>query len=58
MLRYAQGNLLKADAEALVNTVNTVGVSGTGLALMFRQETSNAVRVQLAVGSGVEIARG
>jgi O-acetyl-ADP-ribose deacetylase (regulator of RNase III) len=37
MLHYTQGDLLKADAEALVNTVNTVGVSGKGIALMFKE---------------------
>lgn len=36
MIRYAQGNLLEAEAEALVNTVNTVGVMGKGIALMFK----------------------
>lgn len=36
MTRYTQGNLLEARAEALVNTVNTVGVMGKGIALMFR----------------------
>lgn len=36
MIRYAKGNLLDAHAEALVNTVNEVGVMGKGLALMFR----------------------
>jgi O-acetyl-ADP-ribose deacetylase (regulator of RNase III) len=38
MIRYVQGNLLKAEAEALVNTVNTVGVMGKGIALMFKDE--------------------
>lgn len=37
MIRYAQGNLLQADAEALVNTVNTVGRMGKGIALQFKQ---------------------
>ncbi len=37
MLRYVQGNLLESDAEALVNTVNTVGVMGKGVALMFME---------------------
>ncbi|MDQ6991435.1 MAG: macro domain-containing protein, partial [Mariprofundaceae bacterium] len=37
MLREVQGNLLKADVEALVNTVNTVGIMGKGIALQFRQ---------------------
>ncbi len=37
MLRYFQGNLLDAEAEAVVNTVNEVGVMGKGIALMFRE---------------------
>ena len=37
MVREEEGNLLSADAEALVNTVNTVGVMGKGLALQFKQ---------------------
>ena len=36
MIRYTTGNLLEADADALVNTVNTVGVMGKGIALMFK----------------------
>ncbi len=37
MIRFTQGNLLEAEAEALVNTVNTVGVMGKGIALMFKE---------------------
>jgi len=37
MIEDARGNLLQADAEALVNTVNCVGYMGKGLALQFRQ---------------------
>lgn len=37
MIRYTQGNLLDDPAEALVNTVNEVGVMGKGIALMFRE---------------------
>lgn len=37
MIKLVTGNLLEADVEALVNTVNTVGVMGKGLALQFRQ---------------------
>jgi O-acetyl-ADP-ribose deacetylase (regulator of RNase III) len=37
MIHYTQGNLLDADAEAIVNTVNTVGVMGKGIALMFKE---------------------
>jgi len=31
MLEFKQGNLLKEDAEALVNAVNCVGVMGKGI---------------------------
>lgn len=37
MIRFGTGNLLESDAEALVNTVNTVGVMGKGIALMFKE---------------------
>jgi len=37
VIREGHGSLLAADAEALVNTVNTVGVMGKGLALQFRR---------------------
>ncbi|WP_013324669.1 type II toxin-antitoxin system antitoxin DNA ADP-ribosyl glycohydrolase DarG [Gloeothece verrucosa] len=37
MIEFKQGNLLEADTEALVNTVNTVGVMGKGIALQFKQ---------------------
>ena len=37
MIRYTTGNLLDAPVEALVNTVNTVGVMGKGIALMFKE---------------------
>jgi O-acetyl-ADP-ribose deacetylase (regulator of RNase III) len=37
MIKFTQGNLLEADTEALVNTVNTVGVMGKGIALMFKE---------------------
>jgi len=37
MITYRHGNLLQSDAEALVNTVNCVGVMGKGIALQFKQ---------------------
>ena len=36
-MTFKKGNLLEADVEALVNTVNTVGVMGKGIALMFKE---------------------
>lgn len=36
MIHYKTGNLFDSKAEALVNTVNTVGVMGKGIALQFK----------------------
>jgi O-acetyl-ADP-ribose deacetylase (regulator of RNase III)/uncharacterized protein YwgA len=36
-MKYITGNMLEADTEALVNTVNTVGVMGKGIALQFKE---------------------
>ena len=37
MIRLCQGDLLEAEADALVNTVNCVGVMGKGIALQFKE---------------------
>lgn len=37
MIERTKGNILKVDAEALVNTVNCVGYMGKGIALQFKQ---------------------
>jgi len=37
MIELTQGDILKARTEALVNTVNCVGVMGRGIALQFRK---------------------
>lgn len=37
MIEITRGNLLRADAEALVNTVNCIGYMGKGIALQFKQ---------------------
>ncbi|MBS2008429.1 MAG: macro domain-containing protein [Cyanobacteria bacterium SZAS TMP-1] len=37
MIEVGKGNLLTADAEAIVNTVNCVGIMGKGIALQFKQ---------------------
>lgn len=36
-MEYLKGNLLEANTQALVNTVNTVGVMGKGIALQFKE---------------------
>lgn len=59
MITEAQGNLLAARTEALVNTVNTQGVMGKGIALqfkrafpsMFKDYASAAKRGELALGN-------
>ena len=37
MIRFTTGDILQARAEALVNTVNSVGVMGRGIALQFKR---------------------
>ena len=37
MIEYRQGDLLACDAEAIVNTINCVGVMGRGIALQFKK---------------------
>ena len=37
MVEFTTGNLLEADVDALVNTVNTEGVMGKGVALQFKR---------------------
>lgn len=36
MIEFTHGDILQSDAEALVNTVNCVGVMGRGIALQFK----------------------
>ncbi|MHB1214218.1 MAG: type II toxin-antitoxin system antitoxin DNA ADP-ribosyl glycohydrolase DarG [Thiobacillus sp.] len=36
MIEYKSGDILKEDAEAIINTVNCVGVMGRGIALQFK----------------------
>ena len=45
MIRYIEGNILESNAEALVNTVNTVGIMGKGLALQFKKEFPNNFKI-------------
>ena len=37
MINFMSGNILHADTEAIVNTVNCVGVMGRGIALQFKK---------------------
>lgn len=53
MITYRTGDLLAAGTQALVNTVNTVGVMGKGIALQFAERYRENLRVyQAACKSG------
>ena len=41
MIKYITGNILDSSAQALVNTVNTMGVMGKGIALQFKKAYLN-----------------
>jgi O-acetyl-ADP-ribose deacetylase (regulator of RNase III) len=58
MVRYTQGNLLEASTEALVNTVNEVGVMGKGIALMFRGAFPENTRAYVAACKAGEVRIG
>lgn len=56
MIRFTQGDILKADAAALVNTVNCVGVMGRGIAAQFRKAFPENFRAyKLACGRGAVV---
>jgi hypothetical protein len=60
MITFTEGNLLEARAEALVNTVNTVGVMGKGIALMFKERFDRElppIRRRLQGQAGADRAR-
>lgn len=58
MIRIAQGNVLDAEVEALVNTVNTVGVMGKGVALMFKEAYPDNFRQYAAACKRGEVRTG
>lgn len=58
MIRYTQGNLLDAEVEALVNTVNTVGIMGKGIALMFKEAFPENFRLYAAACKRGEVQIG
>ncbi len=44
-MEFVTGNILDSKAEALVNTVNTVGVMGKGIALQFKNQFPNNYKI-------------
>lgn len=58
MIELKSGNILDARAEALVNTVNCVGVMGRGIALQFRNAFPDNYRAYKAACDRKEIEPG
>lgn len=58
MITEARGDLLRADAEALVNTVNTVGVMGKGIALQFKKSYPDMFEVYRKAALAGEVRLG
>lgn len=58
MIERTRGNLLEADVEALVNTVNTVGVMGKGIALQFKKAFPGNFKVYKKACDGNELEPG
>lgn len=58
MISFTQGNLLDAEVEALVNTVNTVGVMGKGIALMFKDAFPDNFKAYAAACEAGEVQVG
>ena len=59
MIEYSKGNLLEAEVEALVNTVNEVGVMGKGIARQFRERypASSAEYISAAKRGEIRVGR-
>jgi O-acetyl-ADP-ribose deacetylase (regulator of RNase III) len=58
MIKFTQGNLLESQAEVLVNTVNTVGVMGKGIALMFKERFADNFRLYASACKAKEVQTG
>ena len=58
MIKEVQGNLLAADVDALVNTVNTVGVMGKGIALQFKKAYPDMFRAYQAAAKAGDLRIG
>lgn len=58
MIHYKTGNLLDSEATALVNTVNTVGVMGKGIALQFKNMFPNNFKLYAQACKNKEVKVG
>ena len=58
MIEFRTGNILDADAEALVNTVNCVGIMGRGIALQFKKAFPSNFKAYAAACERQEVQPG
>jgi O-acetyl-ADP-ribose deacetylase (regulator of RNase III) len=58
MIEYKLGDILREDAEALVNTVNCVGVMGRGIALQFKKAFPENFKIYAAACKNKEVQPG
>ncbi|MBF0180956.1 MAG: macro domain-containing protein [Magnetococcales bacterium] len=58
MIEFTKGNILTDDAEAIVNTVNCVGVMGRGIALQFKNAYPDNFKAYEAACKRHEVAPG
>jgi len=58
MIESTAGNLLDAEVDALVNTVNCVGVMGKGIALQFKQAFPAMFKAYRAASQAGEVVPG
>ena len=58
MIEFTTGDILRADAEALVNTVNCVGIMGRGIALQFKNAYPENFRAYEAACARKEVQPG
>jgi O-acetyl-ADP-ribose deacetylase (regulator of RNase III) len=58
MIQFKQANLLESDAAAIVNTVNTVGIMGKGIALQFKNQYPNNYKLYAMACKAKEVVVG
>lgn len=58
MIEYTHGDILRSDAEALINTVNCVGVMGRGIALQFKEAFPANFKAYVAACKRAEVQPG
>jgi O-acetyl-ADP-ribose deacetylase (regulator of RNase III) len=58
MIEYKHGDILQDDAEAIINTVNCVGVMGRGIALQFKKAWPENFKTYAAACKNAEVQPG